>query len=71
MANVILGGILKRLYTKVYMKKVKNVTEYISIWKQRTEGYTLKLLCSWAHEIMNGFITYFRIFYNKKSFIYL
>lgn len=43
MANVILGGILKRLYTKVYMKKVKNVTEYISIWKQRTEGYTLKL----------------------------
>ena len=44
MANVILGGILKRLYTEVYMKKVKNVTEYISIWKRRIEeGYTLKL----------------------------
>lgn len=55
---------------KIYMKKVKNITMHIHLETKTRKLYT-KTTCSLAPGILDDFITYFSIFYNMKSTIYL
>jgi len=58
------------LYTTIYMKKVKNNWIYMHL-ETKTGRLHAETVCSLAHRVMGGFITYFSNCYNKKSFIYL